>query len=559
LPWFFACARPSAAGGYHGNPSGFPCDGMTVVFRADASTRMGTGHVTRSVTLARTLQARGARTYFVCRAHQGHLIDVIRGKGLEVRALPAPMRPPGEAEDYLAWLGVSEVVDADETIGALAGEKPEWLVADHYALGASWEQRLRPHAGKILAIDDLAGRQHDCDVLLDQNYSAQEEDRHRGVVPDGCRVLNGPRYAILAPEYEHYRHTRPARDGLVRRVLVYFGGTDIHDLTGLALEAMSTPEFLHLDADVVIGTNNAHRASLAAQAASRPRTHVHEALAHLAELMVRADAAIGAGGVTTWERMCLGLPSVVVSLADNQRPACEALSAAGLIQYAGHVGSAGRPEIGRALGQLMRNRDRLASLSTRGQALVDGQGASRVADVMVPDARDGLMRMRQALHRAGVCPAGFDTFRFAWIDACDARRVLALRNMPHVAGMMRSPGAITEQDHRAFLDRYAHLDRYDFVLIDESRDRYVGAFYITHLTSSPQLGKYIGDPGYLGKGIAHQAMLRLLDYCRDQAGLKRLTAITRRDNASNIALNAKLGFTCLDAPGDEYVAMTREL
>ena len=533
---------------------------MKVAFRTDASTRMGTGHVMRCLVLAEALRARGAHAEFICREHQGHLIATLREHAFPVARLPAPSSA-GDAgkENYAAWLGVSPLEDAEQTMQALPVDDPDWIVVDHYGLDIEWETRVRARAGRMLVIDDLADRPHDCDALLDQNYATAGGRRHAGLVPERCDLLMGPRYALLAPEYESYRRTQPPRDGRVRRVLVYFGGADPSNMTGQALAALSAPAFRHLAVDLVIGTNHPHREALEAEAAARPDTCMHGTRPHLADLMVRADLAIGAGGVTTWERMCLALPSLVVGIAENQRPTNEALAAAGLIQYVGDVRSVGAVEIRDALTSLIEDRERLARLSSRGRILVDGRGTSRVTDVLLGDAGDeDPVRTRNELHEADACPDGFDTFRFAWIDRCRAAEVLALRNMPHVTAQMRSGEAITETDHRTFLDAYDHLDRYDFVLVDASRDRYVGAFYVTNIGSTPEIGKYIGAPDYLGRGIARQAMLRLLDFCRSMTGLRRLSAMTRRDNQRNIALNAGLGFAPSSTQGD-YVVMTRTL
>lgn len=356
---------------------------MTVVFRVDASRRMGTGHVMRCLTLAEALRARGAQTRFVCREQEGHLITLLRDRGLDVSALPAPTPgSPLAAETYAMWLGVPELADAAETIAALGGEVPDWLVVDHYGLGAPWEQRLRPHVGRLLVIDDLANRDHDCDVLLDQNHWLDPDRRHAGLVPERCQVLVGAQYALLGPEYASHRNTALVRDGVVRRLLVYFGGADPQDMTGVVLALLSTPRYRHLEVDIVVGPNNANAEVIRADAARRPHTSVYGPRPHLADLMALADLAIGAGGVTTWERMCLGLPSLVVCIADNQRPTCEALSAAGLIEYIGDARSVGPADIDNAMRQLLTERDRLVALSTRSSRFVDGRGASRVADVM---------------------------------------------------------------------------------------------------------------------------------------------------------------------------------
>jgi UDP-2,4-diacetamido-2,4,6-trideoxy-beta-L-altropyranose hydrolase len=544
---------------------------VTIVFRADASDRIGTGHVMRCARLARALQARGARIRFVCRDHPGHLVAQLNDGGIPVAVLrrgadahptahsPRHGGPGGAAEhDYAAWLGGSQLDDAEETIAALKPDVPEWLIVDHYGIDATWEERLRPHVRRILVVDDLADRAHDCDLLLDQNYSAEGERRYAGLVPSSCRRMVGPRYALLSPDYARHRRTRPAHDGTVRRVLLFFGGVDRPNVTARALTALSAPELGHLAVDLVIGTNHPARTALERQAAGRPGTCVHGVHPHLADLMVRADLAVGAGGVTTWERMCVGVPAVVVSLAENQRPTCEALAAADLIEYVGDHRSVDAEQIRSALTRLLADRERLTALSMRGRELVDGRGVSRVADAMRPPTGEELIRTRNALHDAGVHPSGFDRFAFAWIDRCRADEVLALRNMPHVTAQMRSRAAIGAAEHRRFLEAYSRLDRYDFVLIDTTRDRYVGMFYVTNVASTPEIGKYLGDPGYLGKGIAARATERLLEFCHGEAGLHRVVSVTRRGNARNIALNARLGFVPSGAHG-EFVVMALEL
>jgi UDP-2,4-diacetamido-2,4,6-trideoxy-beta-L-altropyranose hydrolase len=532
---------------------------MKVVFRADASARMGTGHIIRCLTIAEALRGRGIEASFICREHPGHLIAALRAKSVPVAVLPPPeMAAALDREDYAEWLGVPEREDADQTIAALDGQRPDWLVVDSYGLGEVWERELQPQAGRLFVVDDLADRRHVCDALLDQNDAPPGTDRYRDLVPPHCRLFIGPRYALLAPIYAEIRRTLRSRDGTVRRVLVYFGGADPSNMTGQALTALSGHEFSSLAVDLVIGTNHPQRADLERRAATRPGTSVYGTRPHLADLMAAADLAVGAGGGTTWERMCVGLPSVVVSIAQNQRPTCEALAAAGLIEYLGGAESVAAARIGEGLQTLLANPARLRELSSRGRRLVDGEGASRVAGFLAGSDDGDPVRTRHALHAADARPVGFGTFSFAWIDRCRGDDVLALRNMPHVRTQMRSRDAITPADHRAFLDQYDSLDRYDFVLVDDSSARCVGVFYVTNVAGTPEIGKYIGASEYLGRGIARQATQCLLDFCRSRAGLTRLVSMTRADNARNIALNASLGFEPSGAQGD-YVIMTLAL
>ena len=357
---------------------------MKVVFRVDASTRMGIGHFMRCLTLAEALRERGVQTRFICREHTGNLIALLQQKAIPVTALPARAINDISGEDYAAWLGVTQTEDAEQTIETLSGERPDWLVVDHYGLDVEWEQRLRPHASKLMVIDDLANRCHDCDVLLDQNYSVVGEQRYAGLVPDTCKLLVGPRYALLRPEYATYRKTLRARNGQVRRVLLFFGGCDPQNATGMALEVLSHPDLKHLDVDVVIGANNPNREALERQSRERPQTTIYGLRPYLADLMAQADLAIGAGGATTWERMCLGLPTIVISIAENQRPASEALAKAKLIYFAGHFSRIKTDQLAQLLKRYCYDAENLTELSTQNQLQVDGLGTLRLVEVLCP-------------------------------------------------------------------------------------------------------------------------------------------------------------------------------
>lgn len=363
---------------------------MKVVFRVDASIRMGCGHIMRCLVLAEALRMRRINTYFICRMHTGHMIDTLTSLSIPVTVLPAPVALVDDTENYSAWLGVTQTVDATETIAALNGEQPDWLIVDHYGLDVQWEKTLRPHVGKLLVIDDLVNRLHDCDVLLDQNYSTGDENRYAKLVPSGCRCLLGPRYALLRPEYSAYRKTLPARNGQVRRILVSMGGSDPANATGMVLKALSCPELQEVQVDVVVGANNPHRKTLEQQALQRLHTTLYDHQPHLADLMVLADISIGAGGTTTWERLCLGLPSLVVSIGENQIPACKALMESRLINYLGHISSLKCEQIRDSLLAMMSDPCNLVNLSLEGQSLVDGLGTLRLVEHINPTAIEQL-------------------------------------------------------------------------------------------------------------------------------------------------------------------------
>jgi UDP-2,4-diacetamido-2,4,6-trideoxy-beta-L-altropyranose hydrolase len=310
---------------------------QVVAFRVDASNTIGTGHVMRCMTLADELRNQGAECHFICREHPGHMINTIRQRGFEVTALPAGVkgfqpRPCVEAPlpTHAELLACDWLVDAEQTLSAVEAMKPDILVVDHYAIDFQWENIIRSVVPSIMVVDDLADRRHECDFLLDQNWFGDGmASRYQGLIPDYCVAMLGPRYALLKPEYATLRAQTPPRDGEVRRILVFIGGSDPTNETAKVMEALTHPDLMHLLVDVVIGFNHPDQLGIVSKAEARQGTFVHRGLPSLAGLMMRADLMVGGGGVTTWERMCLGLPAVVICIADNQVEMNRALSSAG--------------------------------------------------------------------------------------------------------------------------------------------------------------------------------------------------------------------------------------
>lgn len=361
---------------------------MRVVFRADASLQIGIGHVMRCLTLADELRSRGAECHFICREHPGNLIGLIQGRGFAAAAMPAGAADfrSGDvmATPHAHWLGCDWQIDAEQTLDVVRAIKPDWLVVDHYAIDSRWEEKLRPQARRILIIDDLADRRHLCDFLLDQNwFGADMSRRYQGLVSDHCVSMLGPGYALLKPEYATLRNLMPSRDGEVRRVLVFMGGSDPTNETGKVMDALAQPGLEHLVVDVVLGVNHPDPGSMASKAEARLATYLHSGLPSLAGLMARADLMISAGGSTSWERMCLGLPAIVISIAENQTTTSKAMMEAGYIDFLGDRSEVEFQMIAAAVRRCLAEPPRLRRMSRKSQELVSGSGAERVCEIVL--------------------------------------------------------------------------------------------------------------------------------------------------------------------------------
>jgi UDP-2,4-diacetamido-2,4,6-trideoxy-beta-L-altropyranose hydrolase len=313
------------------------------------------------------------------------LCDLIAQRGFAVHRLPVSdaaieMEP---VPVHAAWLGATWQKDAEQTRSAIRadGAPPDWIVVDHYAIEQRWERALRESTVHTMVIDDLADREHDCEELLDQNLFARMQQRYAGKVPAGCEPMLGPDYALLQPQYAVLHDSTSARAGPIRRILIYFGGADSDNLTGRALAGVLRLNRPEIAVDVVLAAGSPHAAAVRKLAQGRDDIVFHSLLPTLAPLMVRADLAIGASGATSWERFCLGLPALVVSLAENQRPLAAHLHELGLVQWLGHKEQVDAQAIAEALSGVL-HANSLAQWSSRCAQVCDGRGVSRVAQRM---------------------------------------------------------------------------------------------------------------------------------------------------------------------------------
>jgi UDP-2,4-diacetamido-2,4,6-trideoxy-beta-L-altropyranose hydrolase len=359
---------------------------VRVAFRTDASLQIGSGHVMRCLTLADALVARGNECVFLCRILDGALDEVIRARGHRVEYLFGRGEPySGEepAPYHARWLECPWGDDARDTAAILDRVGAELLVVDHYALDARWEGRVADYGCPTMVIDDLADRPHQADLLLDQNLGRRESD-YADLVVAGCRLLVGPGFALVGPRFATLRTESLVRRSAseLERIMISMGGVDPHDATGRVLDCLARlPGAERFRVEVVMGAQAPHLDRVRAFAATMPGpTDVAVSVSDMPERMARADLAIGGAGGTAWERCALGLPTIAVVLAENQRSGAEALGRAGAALVIDSVDQIAE-RLPRHLESSADDRRR-AEASAAAAAVVDGQGLERVCDAM---------------------------------------------------------------------------------------------------------------------------------------------------------------------------------
>lgn len=341
---------------------------MNIIIRADSSIDIGSGHMMRCITLAERLKNLGIKVSFICRILPGNISAMARTKGFEVFELYANV-----ADDWLA--------DANCTTELLkkAYKSVDWLIVDHYGLDIRWERELRPFTKNIMVIDDLANRAHDCDLLLDTNFYCQSKSRYRGLVSSQTNLLLGPTYVLLRSEFnDSVDRQRDYLKGL-KRILIFFGGSDPTNETGKLLKTFPFLACQDIEYDVIVGSANPNKEDIQQQCSLYKNVHFYCQISNMAEMMAKADLAIGAGGTATWERCYVGLPSIVIAVADNQVETSQALAGLGAIHYLGFYQSVNVRIIYDAVTAFAAQPEKLLSMSRIAKKVVPQNGTKLVS------------------------------------------------------------------------------------------------------------------------------------------------------------------------------------
>jgi UDP-2,4-diacetamido-2,4,6-trideoxy-beta-L-altropyranose hydrolase len=466
---------------------------MKVLFRADSSLEIGSGHVQRCLALAGALSAKGASCTFVARDLPGNANILIRAAGHSVVALPPRAADP-EA-------------DASETAQAIAG-LVDLVIVDHYGLDRRWEEAFKPFAQRCAVIDDLADRPHRCDVLIDVTQGDDRARLYDPLVPADAILLLGPRYAILRPEFRSLRAAMRRRSGAIDRVLISFGAIDAGNHSETAWQAVRAVA-KEAEVDIVLGGNAPHLKRVAEAIRSDTRTHLHIDTPVIANLMAAADLAVGAGGTTTWERACLGLPTIVTAIAENQHDNVQALAKAGAALSV-PLGDEYEERLMDAVCSLMADLRYMTSMSAAAGELVDGKGAERLATI--------LLRPRVTVRAA---------------TASDCESIWRWRNADFVLQGSKTPDPVAWPAHRAWFEA-ALDDSNRRLLIGEADGEPVGVLRFDLVEDEARASVYLTAQGR-GRGIGPELLIQGQIWLRSNARhVVRIKAEIRSTNEASI-------------------------
>ncbi|SQD80156.1 UDP-2,4-diacetamido-2,4,6-trideoxy-beta-L-altropyranose hydrolase [Moritella yayanosii] len=491
---------------------------MNIVIRTDASVHIGSGHVMRCLVLAQGLITQGHRVSFVCRPQTGDLVAVIENKGFCVYKLAPPTTAlvPTTSADYVAWLQVPWQQDAANLFTLVAAA--DLVIVDHYALNANWQQRIQQalHC-KIMVIDDLV-RSHHADLILDQTLLRRSDEYQSQYQPshDETKVLTGCEFALLNPQFSYYRQQVLTDHKLSIRpkLLLSMGGIDQPNATLQVLTALAAmPVLARPLVTVLLGLRAPHYQQVVSFCLQHNDWITQlDFVDNMAELMVQQQVAIGAPGTTAWERACLGLPSIIIPLAENQLTISRNLVA---------VDAAYKVELDDISEKLILTYQRLlqnwSALRQNNLKLCDGLGLNRVLQAIA--GLDGSEHVDNSRH---IDNTGCLQFRRA--DLTDIKLVYAWQCHPNTRQYALNKQVPSWSEHQRWMvNKLSQQQDYVYIItipdtsftFSASSDKQVrhgisvGVVRLDSMNTAEYLLSIFIDPAYYGQGIAKLALAYL--------------------------------------------------
>ncbi|MAA96317.1 MULTISPECIES: UDP-2,4-diacetamido-2,4,6-trideoxy-beta-L-altropyranose hydrolase [unclassified Arsukibacterium] len=475
-----------------------------VVFRLDSSAVIGYGHLMRCLTLAAELRRRGANCFFICRDLPGNNSVLVKESGYNLLTLPveknAKLKKRNENVVHHAWLGTTWQQDAKQCQPYFSEIQPTLIIVDHYGLDARWESLARAFCQRLCVIDDLADRQHDCDFLLDYNLSVHKRD-YAARVARSCQHLLGGKYVLLRQEFAKWQAKSIGKrdNNRLSTILITFGGVDRDNNSERVLQVLhqlNLPDLEHID--VVVSSKAPDLNSLKTYAKQMPmRTVVHTDARNMAELITAADLAIGSGGGSTYERLFLKLPSLLIPIADNQIKPLQIMNQKGLF------------ELFFTFEELMQKLERYRTQNLPKVAAPVLFGAPFVSALILADS----------VTLADVKP--WDVRRnFHWLQSDKLRQQFVMVSKPVRRSHFNYWRSLLDATHQYVFS----------ILCNEHHVGSVGVKNLDVLKKEAEIWIYLGDTEQQSKGVGSKALMLLEGFIKYTLLLENIVLHVAQDN-----------------------------
>ncbi len=471
------------------------------MIRADASVSMGVGHIMRCLALAEAWREDGGRVVLASHCEGTRLLQRLEASDITLVPVKAPSPDPTDLESMLTLL---EDVQAD------------WVALDGYHLPPTYQQAVRGCGPQLLVLDDLAHwPEYHADVLLNQNVHA--EKLVYSCDPDAVLLL-GPRYAILRREFAPWRSFIRGERGAGYHLLVTVGGTDPQNVTLKVIRALRILQLPQVDVRLVVGPSSPHLESLRKAVVESPQWRVIVDANDMPELMAWADLAISAAGSTPLELAFMGLPAILLVVAENQRAVAEGLAKMGTAVNLGWHDAVDPRDIAQAVGKLLVSPEERRAMTDRGRSLVDGFGVDRL-----------LMRLRDR------------SLRLQLARQEDAKLIWTWVNDPVVRAASFSGEPIPWDHHASWYHSRLCDPSCRFYIIIDRNDVPIGQIRF-ELDGEEAVVSVALDSAHRGRGYGSKAIKLASQKLFQASRVARIHAYVKQHNEASLRAFAKAGY-----------------
>jgi UDP-2,4-diacetamido-2,4,6-trideoxy-beta-L-altropyranose hydrolase len=502
---------------------------MKIMFRVDAYRKMGIGHLMRCLTLANELRKNDSDITFVISYSNEYLISLIQSYGFQIESFElsnAEATISNSLEiDYDFWNKILWKEDSEKTLKIARKIKPKLIVVDHYGLDAKWHHELRSATKKIMVIDDLANRNLDCDLMLNQTFGISNL-AYKDLVSAECKLLVGAKYALIRRDFAQLRHAatiKRQKKSEVSRILISLGGSSHIDLICQILKNLADIKWPFKPIVDIVLTNNEQNIDSLREVIKKTdlKINLMNDVDNMAKLMLEADFAIGASGSTTWERCCLGLPSVVFGLAENQMDILKNLDSFGAIISMGKDTEFDNSFFCKKVMKIISRSSYSESLISKSFSICDGLGARRVYLALNPfKAKDGNhIHLREAL-----------------LD--DSEMLLKWQHIKEVRQYARNPSTPSLNEHESWMHKKIKESTSYFWIIMHN-DEPSGVIRLDNIEGFQYEVSIFVIPQKFGLGIAKSSIYSI-QYLFE--GVANFSATILPENKASIKLFMSTGF-----------------
>lgn len=391
-----------------------------VLFRVDSSIEIGGGHLSRCLEIAKLLNQRKINVFFLCKELEGNLNEWIKYENFKLFII---------RENYISI--EEEIKDIEKLLKPFSPFK--YLIIDNYSIDKVWENAIKKIIPKIVVIDDLANRKHNCDILIDQNYISNHENRYKALVPKETIQLLSSKYAIIKDKIKNNKRLSKPNFKKPSKLFICFGAIDSKGYTLATLRALKKISHKFELISVFTSNKNISLKDITYQGSLINNCKIYTDHNLLPDLLSSSDIAIGAGGTMSWERALLGIPSLVFGIADNQTKVLESLIKNGIVIGESSSKFPDENKIQNWLEVIISNPKLLEGLSERSRKIIDGYGCNRICEVLFPSE----IKFRYAIDK-------------------DSKKIFEWRNLPEIQKISKKQDEIKFYDHQKWFENCMH-------------------------------------------------------------------------------------------------------